>query len=48
MVSDVKGWRTSSFVDDEFIANDDTSPIPDFEDDEPEDYGGGDECYETA
>lgn len=39
---------TSCFVDDEFIANDDSSPVPDFEDDEPEYDGCGDECYETA
>src|SRR5271155_474064 len=39
---------TSIFVDDEFIADDDSSPVPYFEDDEPEDDAGRDECDETS
>jgi len=39
---------TSIFVDDEFIADDDSAPVPDFEDEEPEDDGGRDECDETS
>ena len=39
---------TSIFVDDEFIANDNSAPVPNFEDDEPKDDAGRDECDETS
>jgi hypothetical protein len=48
MIIGVCGARTASVVDDEFIADDDASPIPHFKHNEPKDDCGRDQRHEAA